>query len=247
MARILFLPVFLIILAAAVFLALRVRSMFALSKSKDIVLSRPSPHGGDVHDLINMMLKSVSSMASIEYRSEIHVNYRRITLFSRTSPDSGCSKVTGKAAAVEFTRENGSILVKSGGSDKHSIPRENRWVDFWCGTSRLEENFRLFSEDGLKISAGNTGAYLQRNYTEIIILSHAMPARSNQAFGLYAPHVAKVNGKNLSEPGVNIRNFMIRILVNNLTYLPDYIETKFNVFRDSEFICDYLQNSRLLY
>lgn len=247
MARILFLPVFLIILAAMIYLAFRIRSMFALSKSKDIILSRPSPFGGDVHELIGMMTRSISNLSSIEFQSEIHVNYRKITSFSRIGPDTGYCKITGKAAVVEFSRENGSIRVQSGGSGKESVSRENPWVDFWCGISQLEQNFGLFSQDSMKVAAGNTGAYMQRNYTEIIILSHSMPSRANHAFGLYVPHMAKVFGKNLSMPGVNIRNFMMRILVNNLTFLPDYIETKFNVFRDSEFVCDYLQNSRLLY
>lgn len=246
MARILFLPIFLIILAAVVLLALRVKSMFALSNSKDIILSRPSPFGGDITDLTGATLKSLNSLDQVEYHHDIRVNYRKITAFSKAGPDSGHFKVTGKAA-VEFTRENGDILIKAGGPASSSLPRENRWVDFWCCLAPLEESLRLFYEDGMKVSAGNTGSYMQRNYTEIIILSHAMSSLSNQAFGLYAPHMAKVFGKNLSMPGVNIRNFMMRVLVNNLTFLPDYIETKFNVFSDSEFVCDYLQNSRLLY
>jgi len=40
---------------------------------------------------------------------------------------------------------------------------------------------------------------------------------------------------------------MIRLLVNNLTYLPDHLEIKYNLFQESEFLGDYLQNSRLLY
>ncbi len=247
MARMLFLPVLIIILVIIVFLALRVKSMFALSKSKDIVLFRPAPYGGDVGELAGTMLKSVNSLTTVEYQTEIRVNYRRIINFSRTAPGSGYSKFTWKGGVVEFLRENDVIGIKTGKAGDKSIPLENRWVDFWCGTSPLEENMKLFWEDGLKITAGNVGSYTQRNYTEIIVLTHAMSPRSNQAFKVFAPHMARMYGKNLAEPGVNIRNFMMKILVNNLTCLPDYIETKFNVFKDSEFICDYLQNSRLLY
>jgi hypothetical protein len=40
---------------------------------------------------------------------------------------------------------------------------------------------------------------------------------------------------------------MVRIIVNNLTYMPDFLEIKFHIFRDGDFISDYMQNSRLLY
>ncbi len=247
MARILFLPVILIVLALAVFLVIRVKTMFTLSKSKDIVLSRPSPYGGDVRDLIEIMLRSLNSLDSVQYQSEIHVNFKKFTAHSKTGSDSGYCKITGKSAAIEITRENGLLLVKPGKSVQRQIPRENRWVDFWFGVSPLGESMELFSREGMKVVAGDVGGYMQRNYIEIMVLSHAVSSRSNQAFETCAPLLGKVYGKNLAEPGVSIRNFMLRILVNSLTSLPDYLEIKFNVFRDNDFVCDYLQNSRLLY
>ncbi|MCL6611556.1 MAG: hypothetical protein K6T66_08460 [Peptococcaceae bacterium] len=247
MARILFLPLFLIILALAVYLLFRLKTMFSLSKSKDITLSRPSPYGGDVRELTGAMLAALNNMPSVQYQSEIHVNYRKITAFSKTGSGSGYSKITGRSATVEITRENGSLLVKTGKSVQKQINRNNRWVDFWCGVSTLEESMDLFSREGMKAAAGDMGAFMQRNYVEILIVSHALSPGAGQAFGMCAPFLGKVYGKNLSEPGVGIRNFMMRLLVNSLTSLPDYVEIKYNIFRGNEFICDYLQNSRLLY
>lgn len=247
MARILFLPVFLIILALAILLVIRVKNMFTLSKSKDITLFRPSSYGGDARELIATMLNSLKSLDVVQYQSEIHVNYKKITAYSRTGPGSGLCRITGKSAVVEIARENGSLLVKTGRADQKQISRDNRWVDFWCGVGTLEENMDLVNLDGMKVAAGDTGAYMQRNYTEILILSHALTPRANQAFEMCAPFLGKIYGKNLSEPGVSIRNFMMRLLVNSLTSLPDYVEIKFNVFRGDDFLCDYLQNSRLLY
>ncbi|MCL5934885.1 MAG: hypothetical protein M1543_00015 [Firmicutes bacterium] len=247
MARILFLPMFLIIVALAIYLVLRIKSMFTLSKSKDVVLSRPSPYGGDISDLVDTMLRSLNGIAPVKYQSEIHVNYKKITAFSRTSPGAGYCSITEGSSELEFTRENGSILVSTGRSDQKQISRENPWVDFWCGISPLEECLNLFKEDGIKIAAGNVGSFIQRNYSEIVALSPVMSARPNQAFDLCAPFLGKAYGKNLSEPGITIRNFMMRLLVNNLTSLPDYIEIKFNVFRNDEFACDFMQYSRLLY
>jgi hypothetical protein len=247
MARVLFLPVFLIILALAIFLVIRIKNMFTLSKSKDITLFRPSSYGGDTRELVAMMLNAMNSLDAIQYQSEIHVNYKRITAYSRTAPGSGLCRINGRSAVVEITRENGGLLVKSGRADQKQISRDNRWVDFWCGVGTLEESMDLFNRDGMKVAAGDTGAYMQRNYTEILILSHALPPRANQAFEACAPFLGKIYGKNLSDPGISIRNFMVRLLVNSLTSLPDYVEIKYNVFRGDDFLCDYLQNSRLLY
>lgn len=247
MARVLFLPMFLIIVALAIYLALRIKSMFTLSKSKDIVLSRLSPYGGDVSDLVNTMLRSLIGIAPVKYQSEIHINYKKITTFSKTGPGAGYCRITEGTSELEFTRENDSILVNSGKSDQEQISRENPWVDFWCGISPLEECLSLFREERIKIAAGNVGAFMQRNYLEIVALSPVMPARPNQAFELCAPSLGKAYGKNLTEPGIIIRNFMMRLLVNDLTSLPDYIEIKFNVFRNDQFVCDFMQNSRLLY
>lgn len=247
MARVLFLPLFLIILAAVIFLVLRIRHLFSLGKSKDIVLSRPSPCGKDVHDLIGPMLSALNNLHSVEYQSEIHVDFRQVLSYSKTGPQYGYNKITAGKAVLEITRENQSATVKTGKSSPKSISRENRWVDFWSGTSTLEESLEIFAEDGMKIMAGNVGSYMQRYYTEVFIVSQSMSPRSNEAFVQCAGAMDRVYGKNLAEPGVKIRNFMMRILINNITSLPDYVETKFNIFRDSEFVSDYLQNARLLY
>jgi len=74
-----------------------------------------------------------------------------------------------------------------------------------------------------------------------------MPNQSNKAFNHCFSSMDKVFGKNLYGPDIVLRNFMVRILVNNLTFMPDYIETKFHIFRGEDFVSDYLQNSRLLY
>lgn len=247
MARILFFPLFLIILSLAVFLVLRIRSMFTLSKSRDIVLSGSSPYRGDILDLADAMVKSLEDLDRIEYKSEIHVNYKKVEAFSRTCPGPGYSKITGGQAIVEFSRGNGSITARANRDDQKQISRENPWVDFWCGTSSMEESLGLFRGSGLKVMAGSTGAYLQRNYTEIIILSPSLPAPANEAFEVCTPFLSRVYGKNLSDPGARIRNFMIRIMVNSLTSLPDFVEVKYNVFREDQFVYDFLQNSRLMY
>ncbi|MFZ5634332.1 MAG: hypothetical protein ACOY40_15945 [Bacillota bacterium] len=247
MARMLFLPLFLIVLAAVIFLVLRLKSMFALGKSRDITLSRPSPYGEDVHNLIGPMLSALDNLPSVEYQSEIHVDFRKVLSYSKTGLQSAYNRITAGTAVLEITRENQNITVKTGKSSPKSISRENRWVDFWCGTGTLAESLGLFREDGMKVMAGNVGSYMQRNYAEVIILAQAMSPRSNQAFAQCAGVMGRVYGKNLSEPDVKIRNFMMRILVNNITSMPDYIEIKFNIFRGSDFVCDYLQNSRLLY
>lgn len=247
MARVLFLPLLLIILALAVFLMYRLKTMFSLSKSKDITLSRTYPYEGDVRELTGAMLAALNNMPSVHYQSEIHVNYRKITAFSKTGPGSGYSKITGGSATVEVTRENGSLLVKTGRSGHKQINRNNRWVDFWCGVSTLEESMDLFLREGIKLMAGDMGTYMERNYVEILIVSHALSPGAGQAFGMCAPFLGKVYGKNLSGPGVEIRNFMMRLLVNSLTSLPDHVEIKYNIFRGNEFVCDYLQNSRLIY
>lgn len=248
MARILFLPLLLVILMIVVFLVLHLRSMIKFSKSKDIVLQRPDPYPSDTMSLVNDMLKSLKTLSTVEYQSIIHVNYRRVTSFSRIgNTETGYSKIRSKSDLFEINRDDGNILIKMGKSESISIPRDNQWLDFWCGISPLEENIRLFQEEGMKLMAGNTGTYMQRKYTEILVLSHSISSRPNQAFESCSVFNDKIYGKKLSGRNLNIKNMMVRILVNNLTYLPDYVETKFNVFSGDEFICDYLQNSRLLY
>lgn len=248
MARILFLPVILIILMIVIFLVLYLRSMIKFSKSKDIVLQRPDPYPLDTMNLINDMLKSVKTLSTVEYQSIIHVNYRRVTSFSRIgNAEAGYCKIKSKSNLIEINRENGNILIKMDKSENISIARDNQWLDLWCGISTLEENIRLFQEEGMKLMAGNTGTYMQRKYTEILVLSHLISSRPNQAFESCSVFNEKIYGKKLTGQNLNIKNMMVRILVNNLTFLPDYVETKFNVYSGDEFICDYLQNSRLLY
>lgn len=247
MARMLFLPVLLIILALAALLVMRVKSMFSLSKSRDITLSMPSPFGGSVPELVENVLQSLKSLPSIQYQSEIIVNFQKIFAYSRTGPADGYCKATGKHGIIEVFRKDDGILFKTVKSGEKSIPGENPWMDFWCGISPLEESLGLFKESGMKIMAGNVGTFMERKYTEILVISHAMPHQSNTAFDQCFSTMDKVFGKNLSGPGITIRNFMVRLLVNNLTFMPDHIETKFNIFRGEDFVCDYLQNSRLLY
>ncbi|MFZ5649054.1 MAG: hypothetical protein ACOY30_15700 [Bacillota bacterium] len=247
MARILFLPVLLVILALAAILILKIKSMFSLSKSKDIVLFRPVPYGADVRELLDSMLASLGNLSSVQFRSEILVNFRKIISLSRTGSGNGYCKITGKSTEIEITRESDAIIIKTAKTSQKSISRENRWIDYWSGTITLEESLDLFDESGMKFMAGNVGTYLERKYTEILVISHSMPQDASSAFETCYSPMEKVFGKNLSDPGTAIRNFMVRILVNNLTYMPDYIETKFHVFRGEEFISDYLQNTRLLY
>jgi len=247
MARVLFLPVFLIILALAVFLALRIRSMFVLSKSRDIVLSRPAPSGADLDDLAGLMVNSLNQLPAVQFQSEIHINYRKIIALSQTGPTGSHCKYSGKSVNLEIAPENGTAVARSDGAVLARVPRDNPWVDFWTGLMPLEAGLDLFSREGMKIITGNVGVYQQRNYTEILIISPALPARANQGLAFCAPALDGVYGRKLDEPGINIRNFMIRLLVNNLTYLPDHLEIKYNLFQESEFLGDYLQNSRLLY
>jgi len=247
MARMLFLPVLLIILALAALLVMRVKSMFSLSRSKDITLSMPSPFGGSVQELVVSVLQSLKSLPSIQYQSEIIVNFQKIFTYSRTGPAEAYCKATGKHGIIELSRKDDGILVKTVKSGEKTIPGESPWTDFWCGISPLEESLGLFKESGMKIMAGNVGTFMERKYTEILVISHAMPHQSNTAFDQCFSTMDRVFGKNLSGPDITIRNFMVRILVNNLTFMPDHIETKFNIFRGEDFICDYLQNSRLQY
>ena len=247
MARILFFPVFLALLGLVIFLILRIMSMFGLSKSKDIVLHRPAPFPGDPGELAGEMLESLKSLSQVEYRSEILTDFRKITTYSKIG-EAGYCKATAKSRVIEITREKSEVVIKSGNKDITSLPcAENPWIDFWCGTRSLEESLRLFYEGNFKVQAGNVGVYMDRKYSELLVLSHALPDQANQAFDACFSHMSPVYGKNLAQPGMIIRNFMFKILVNNLTAMPDYIEIKFNVFRDTEFVCDYLQNSRLLY
>lgn len=248
MARILFLPAFLIILAAMIFLALRVKSMFSMSKSRDIVLSRAVPFEGDLPELMGQILDSVKALPRIEYQSDIIINFHKITAYSRTEYNSGYSKIKDKSRVVEISRDNGKITVKSGKIDRVLDAGENRWFYYWCGVSPLEESLKLFYESGMKIQAGDTGLHTDRKYIELLALSHALPDQANESFAKYFPAMSAVYGKDLAGPEARVRNLMVRILVNSLTSMPDYIETKFNIFNgENEFICDYMQNSRLLY
>lgn len=247
MARILFFPLLLIILAVVVFLVLRIRSMIALGKSKDVTLSRPTPYGDDVHGLIGSMFNALKDLPAIQFQSEIHVNFRKVMSYARIQPESVYNKISAKGAVLEITRESDLITVKSGKSSPRSIDHSSRWLGFWCGVSKPEESLRIFTEDGLKVTAGDTGKYMDRLYTEIIVLSHALKPGANEAFRQFAGLSGRIYGKDLSDPEINIRNFMVRILVSNITSLPDYIETKYNIFRDDQFVCDYLGNTRLLY
>ncbi|MFZ5651921.1 MAG: hypothetical protein ACOY4I_13880 [Bacillota bacterium] len=247
MARILFLPVLLVILALVAILVFKIRSMFSLSKSKDIVLFRPAPFGAEVRELLDNMLTSLGNLSNIQFRSEILVNFRKIISLTRTGSGNGHCKITWKSTEFEISREAEAIIVKTAKTSQISIPRENRWIDFWSGTGTLEESIKLFGESGMKIMGGNVGIYQERKYTEILVISHSMPREASKAFETCYSPMEKVFGKNLSEPGIVIRNFMVRILVNDLTCMPDYIETKFHVFREDEFISDYMQNARLLY
>lgn len=248
MARILFLPAFLIILAAMIFLALRVKSMFSMSRSKDIVLSRAVPFDGDLPELMGQMLKSVKALPRIEYQSDIIVNFHKITAYSRTEYNSGYSRIKDRSRVVEISRDNEKITVKSGKLARVLDAGENRWFYYWCGVSPLEEFLKLFYESGMKIQAGDTGLHTNRRYIELLALSHALPDQANESFAKCFPAMSAVYGKDLARADARVRNLMVRILVNSLTSMPDYIETKFNIFNgENEFICDFMQNSRLLY
>lgn len=247
MAKILFLPVLLVILALAAILVYKIISMFSLSKSKDIVLLRPVPFGADVRELMDSMLTSLGNLSTIRFRSEILVNFRRIISFTKAGSENGQCKITWKSTEFEISRDAEAIIVKSAKTSMLSIPRENRWIDFWSGTGTLEESIKLFGESGMKFMSGNVGIYQERKYTEILVISNSMPGEAGKSFETFYSPMEKVFGKKLSEPGIIIRNFMVRILVNNLTFMPDYIETKFQVFREDEFISDYMKNARLLY
>ncbi|MFZ5645408.1 MAG: hypothetical protein ACOY46_17705 [Bacillota bacterium] len=247
MARILFLPVFLIIVALVIFLALRVKRMFGLSKSRDITLLRPVQFEGDIAEIIRETLESLKGMPSVKYQSDILVNFRKINSYCRTGPDSGYHKINEKSKIIEITREKGEVAFKAGKTESRIDSADNPWVYYWCGVNTLEESLRLYYDSGMKVQAGNTGIYLERKYTEIIVLSHALPQPANEAFNKCFSEMTSIYGKNLAEPGISIRNLMVRILVNNLTSMPDYIETKFHIFKDNEFISDYQQNSSFLY
>lgn len=246
MARLLFFPVLLMILLLVVFLALRLKTMISLSKSRDIKLQQPLPAMSGKEELIDGMIGAVGSLASIGYQTEIHVNLRRISAYSRNTAGSGYSKFTGRSNVVEITRDGDGLKVKNGKNGDYTSPG-SRWVDFWCGTSMPEGDMRLFMEEGMKIQVGSTGTYMQRKYTELLIVSPALPDNANRAFEQAAGILSRLYGKNLNEPGIRVRNFMLRVLINNLTSLPDYIEVKANIFKGDEFISDYLQNSSLLY
>ncbi|HBV95914.1 MAG: hypothetical protein JL50_04660 [Peptococcaceae bacterium BICA1-7] len=248
MARVLFLPALLIVLAIMIFLALRVRSMFIMSRSRDIVLSRAVPYEGDLPGLMGQMLDSVKALPRIEYQSDMIVNFRKLTSYSRTESNSGYSRIKDRSKVVEINRDNAKIAIKGGKADIALDAGENQWFYYWCGVSPLDEFLKLFYESGIKIKAGDTGLHTERKYIELLMLSHALPDSANESFEKCFPAMSAVYGKDLSRPDARVRNLMVRILVNSLTSMPDYIETKFNVFNgENEFVCDYMQNSRLLY
>ena len=248
MARILFFPAMLIILALAVSLILYLIKMFRLSKSKDVTLSNPHSYEGDIRTLTDSVNESLNNLGSVQYQSIIYINYRKITSFYKNDgKGNGYCKIIGKSAFTEITRENQTLLFKTKKTDGGKIPRDNPWLDFWCNVSTLEESIHLFSQDNVKVITRDMGSYQQRKYFEIIAVSPIFSSQANKAFESCTPFLSLVYGKNLLDPGINIRNFMMRVLVNNLTYLPDFIEVKFNIFRGDDFICDYLQNSRLRY
>jgi hypothetical protein len=248
MARILFLPVFLIILALVVFLVLRVKAMFSLSKGSDIVLSRSMPFEGDLQELLGEMLASVKALPRVEYQSDIVINFHKVSSYSRMEAATGYCKISDRSKAVEVTRENGKITVKSGKWSSTLEAGENPWLNYWCGVNTLEEALKLFYESEMKVQAGDTGLYTQRKYIELLVLSHALPDRANEAFDKCFPSLSPVYGKDTARPQARVRNLMVRILINSLTSMPDYIETKFNIFDgENQFVCDYVQNARLLY
>lgn len=247
MARILFFPVLIIILAIAAFLIYRVKSLFELSRSEDVVLSRPSPVNTDITQLIKGMLDALKALPSVEYQSDILVDYHRISSHSKNGSETASCKFSSKSGTIEAVRDKESILLTHNGATRHSISRENPWMDFWCGVASLEESLELFYHSGMRIMAGNAGTYMGRRYTEILIISHSMPELSGTAFEQCFEAMKKVFGGNLAGPDTRIRNFMSKILVNGLTNMPDFVETKFNLFRGDKFICDYMQNSRILY
>lgn len=248
MARILFLPVFLIILALVVFLALRLKAMFGLSKSRDIVLSRAVPYEGDLQALLRDMLESLKALPRTEYQSDIVINFRRLSAYSRTESATGYGRVSDRSRTVEVNREGSKLTIKSGRSSSILEGGDNPWHYYWCGVSTLEEALRLFYESGMQVQAGDTGLYTQRKYIELLVLYHALPEKANESFDQCFPALSQVYGKDAARPGAKVRNLMVRILINGLTSMPDYIETKFNIFdSENQFICDYMQNARLLY
>ncbi len=247
MARLLILPLTLIILFLAAFLIIRLINMIKLSKSKDIKLSKQLPYRGDVNELTGELLNALGSLTTLQFQSEIKINYKKISMIKTQKPEPIRSMIRSKSLEIKLTRFQDKAVAKYNNKTKE-IPRENPWIDFWLGLSTFEELLDIFSKPGLKLIAGNSGFYQQRNYIELKAVSHLLPTDANRAYETCSPILGKAFGKNIIKPGITVRNFMLNILINGLTNLPDFIEIKYNLFdKDNNFICEYLENTMLTY
>ncbi len=248
MARLLLLPMALIILSLVFFLVIRLMTMLKLSQSKDIELTRSQSYGGDITELITNMLKSLNNLPSVQFESIVKINYKKIIFIKKFKPGPIQSLLkTGTLEIQPILNQNNISISFNKNKKVVDIPVENRWTLFWLGLSGVPDNLELFERTGLKVVTGKNGIYQQRNYIEIMVSSHLLPAVANRAFEICAPILSKAFGKNIVKPQITVRNFIMRILVNSLTGLPDYIEIKYNLFDGEKFVCDYLENSTLTY
>ncbi|NTW06105.1 MAG: hypothetical protein HGA27_08325, partial [Peptococcaceae bacterium] len=79
MARLLLMPLALLILSLVIFLVIRLITMLSLSNSKNIELFDRKESSGTLDQLTAELLNSLSDLKSIQFESVAKINYKKIT------------------------------------------------------------------------------------------------------------------------------------------------------------------------
>jgi hypothetical protein len=247
MARLLLMPLALLILSLVIFLIIRLITMLSLSNSKNIELFDRKESSGTLDQLKAELLNSLSDLRNIQFESIAKINYKKITALKILKPEPVQCQFAFKSHKISIKGDAGKLLIDYDNKSKEEISRDNSWLDFWLGLANIEETLKMLTDSGLTVAIGSSGLYQQRNYTEIIVTSHLLPDIANQAYKKCAPILSKAYGKNILAPDITVRNFFMRILVNGLTNLPDFLEVRYALFHQDKFICDYFENMTLRY